>query len=338
MDEFDESVEDEAKVSGKFLPGTLYFMQETDYLSGETFEYYKIGIVRGKRDVEDREKDHKTGNPRRIASIKDIESPAVQRLETHLHNTLAKHRVSSGEWFYLPGDLLAKAIKLAEATREKIVANSNGLLLYANKNRVSHSGASVSNSETLKDLAEEMLIAQSAAKQAAGRRKIIGQALKELAGNDEKFEFLFKISNVEKKESFDTAAFSKAHKDIYNEFKTKQSSSWSLNILIKLENASPSDGVELDGLSPLQMHDAYLEAWSSQEATEFKHALLEAQLIATIGDAVSVDGVLEWKESKRVSFDSAKFKLERPELVAQFMKETPAKINKAPAEWASYRH
>jgi hypothetical protein len=337
MDEFDESVEDEAKVSGKFLPGTLYFMQETDYLSGDKFEYYKIGIVKGESDVVNREKAHRTGNPRLIASVKVFESPAVQILETYLHNALAKHRVSSGEWFFLPGDLLPQAIELAAEIREKLVANVDGLLLEAGKSKMNHSGVALGFSQDLQDLANAALRAEASAKQAVEKRKAISQFLKDVAGEDESFNFLFKISSVDERKSFDTNAFSKAHKEIYENYKTKVTSSWALNFLVKLEDKPTSEDLVLENLSPIQLHEAYLHAWSEQANRAFEHALLEAQLISAIGDAASVEGVLEWKESKRIAFDGAKFKAEYPDLAAKFIKVTPAKVNKAPAEWASYK-
>jgi hypothetical protein len=337
MDEFDESVEEEAKVSGKFLPGTLYFMQETDYLSGDKFEYYKIGIVKGESDVVNREKAHRTGNPRLIASVKVFDSPAVQMLETYLHNALAKHRVSSGEWFYLPGDLLSQAIELATEIREKLVANVEGLLLEAGKSKVNHSGVPLGFSQDLQDLANGVLRAEASAKQAVEKRKAIGQFLKDVAGEDGSFNFLFKISSVDERKSFDTTSFSKAHKEIYEKYKTKESSSWALNFLVKPENKPPSEELVLENLSPIQLHEAYLDAWSGQAKLEFEHALLEAQLIAAIGDAASVEGLAEWKESKRIAFDGAKFKAEHPDLAAEFIKVTPAKVIKSPAEWASYK-
>ena len=102
-----DQLEDTIEVQKDKLPsGTLYFMRETDYLTGQQFDYVKIGIVKGERDLASREKEHRTGNPRSISSVKEIESNAVQTLETFMHNRFAANRVSSGEWFYLPGDCL----------------------------------------------------------------------------------------------------------------------------------------------------------------------------------------------------------------------------------------
>lgn len=337
MNELDDAAEIDVKVSGKFLPGTLYFMQETDYLTGEKFDYFKIGIVKGERDVFDREKDHKTGNPRQISSVKDIESPAVQILETYLHNTLARHRVSSGEWFYLPGNLINQAIEASQDIRNQLVANIEGLLLEAGKNKSVHFGTPLSHSQTLEELSHEVQRAEALAKSAENLRKRIGEALKEKAGENEDFAHLFKISSIGEKKSFDTNAFSKANKDIYEHYKTKESSTWSLIFLTTPENDLKSDEPTLDGLDPLQLHEAYLEAWSLRESRAFEHALLEAQLINAIGEAAAIDGVAEWKESKRVSFDLPKFRAENPELADQFVKVVPAKVSKSAAEWASYK-
>jgi len=60
--------------------GTLYIMREQDYLSGDLFDYYKIGIVRGEKDVKKREAEHSTANPRKISAIIEIQSPEVQKL------------------------------------------------------------------------------------------------------------------------------------------------------------------------------------------------------------------------------------------------------------------
>lgn len=83
----------------KFGPaGTLYFMREYDRFDQSTFPFVKIGIVKGEADVSRRKKEHQTGNPRQIQSQKDIPSPAVQMLETFMHNYFATQRIE-GEWF-----------------------------------------------------------------------------------------------------------------------------------------------------------------------------------------------------------------------------------------------
>jgi len=43
--------------------GWVYLLRERDFLTGTTDRYLKIGLT--ERDVEDRVKEHQTGNPRR---------------------------------------------------------------------------------------------------------------------------------------------------------------------------------------------------------------------------------------------------------------------------------
>ena len=47
---------DDGGESSTGSPGKLYVMRERDYLTQVEFDYYKIGIVRGDKDVLDREK------------------------------------------------------------------------------------------------------------------------------------------------------------------------------------------------------------------------------------------------------------------------------------------
>lgn len=39
------------------------------------------------------EKVYRTGNPRNIVTVKELQVPEVQRLETYLHNQFANHRI-----------------------------------------------------------------------------------------------------------------------------------------------------------------------------------------------------------------------------------------------------
>ena len=46
--------------------GELYFLRETDYVTGQLTPFTKIGIVRDGRGSADRLRDHQTGNPRTL--------------------------------------------------------------------------------------------------------------------------------------------------------------------------------------------------------------------------------------------------------------------------------
>ena len=99
----------------KLVAGTLYFISELDVLTGQTFDYYKIGLVKDSRqgDSLDRAGEHQTGNPRRLAVRHTVKTPAINDLETLMHDLYATERIF-GEWFVLPGNSVKKAVAKAE--------------------------------------------------------------------------------------------------------------------------------------------------------------------------------------------------------------------------------
>jgi len=84
----------------KLTPGTLYIDRDQDVLSGEWEQYVKIGIVRNDKEASIRNKEHQTGNPRRIHVIFSAESPMVEHIEIYLHHICVYQRVLR-QWFLL---------------------------------------------------------------------------------------------------------------------------------------------------------------------------------------------------------------------------------------------
>jgi len=103
------------------IPGELYFINETDFKTGERSEYYKIGIVRDitKRDSKNRLLEHQTGNPRKLELVKTLIISAVEKVETNLHNFFASNRVA-GEWMCFTDAELQKAYAKAEELSDEI--------------------------------------------------------------------------------------------------------------------------------------------------------------------------------------------------------------------------
>ena len=67
--------------------GEIYFNREVYFLTAETSQYVKIGIVQSERKIEDRKKEHQTGNPREITIETRIENtPDALGLESTLQN------------------------------------------------------------------------------------------------------------------------------------------------------------------------------------------------------------------------------------------------------------
>lgn len=319
----------------KDTSGTLYFMQETDHLTGEKFDYVKIGIVRGDKEVKDREKAHRTGNPRDITTVKELQMPDVQRLETHLHNQFARHRVSSGEWFNLPGDLLARVFEVALARHAELVANSDKLAAEAVATKTEHSGKPIAGNSDLESLVKKILELKAQESKNKKEKDLVSTALVELAGQSQEYQHLFKVTSADARNEFDSALFRESHPEIYELFKTKVSSNWKLKYLIKAEALESPEPI-VEGLSPIELHQSYLEIWSKAADITWDLNLLEAELLNQMGDSSEIEGLVTWSLTTSMLFDKSAFKKEHDDLHKKFQREVPAKISRLPAEWASY--
>ena len=339
----EENEEGGENVKEAYVPGTLYIMQETDYLSGEKFDYYKIGIVRGEKDVTAREKEHSTGNPRRIASVKDILSPAVQKLETRLHNEYARHRVSSGEWFYLPGDLLGEVIALAEELNAELEAEID--VLNAAK-LITEPGTKPAITPTADLAAVSQRLAEVLGQTAvvAGYKKTVESKLKELAQGKEEWKHLFELRFNKEKNSFSTTELKKKYKALYEEYQRVLKVTVTPKFVVEpipyeastfLEEIGLVDPEQL-GEDIIALHQANLAHWSVDAKLKWEREVLEAKLLTAAGDAEGIEGVLFWNVRESKNFDKEAFIIDHPDEYADSFKVTPASTTWRVAEWASY--
>lgn len=329
-------LEDEVETQKEKLPsGTLYFMRETDYLTGQQFDYVKIGIVKGERDFVAREKEHRTGNPRSIKSVKEISTHAVQTLETFMHNKFAAKRVSSGEWFHLPGHELDNAIASAESQAAILAASIDQIRLLGESSKSAHDKKPLDKTQELENAVFELLRLESRVAENKSIREHLSKLLISIAGEDPKFEKLFKFSQTKDSTQFDGAALKKAHKDLYESFMTNESFSWSYKFLVEAQHQEQAKAT-LDGKSPIELHKAYLDAWSDNASLTWDLMVLESQLVSLIGEGSGIDGLIQWKRTDRKSFDKKAFEEAHPDLVAQFQKNVEGKKSVHVAEWVSY--
>lgn len=331
--ELQEDVVEDQK--DKLPSGTLYFMRETDYLTGEQFDYVKIGIVKGERDFVSREKEHRTGNPRSIKSVKEIEAQAVQTLETFMHNRFAANRVSSGEWFYFPGDLLGKAISIAEAQALALANSIDQIRVLGESSKVAHDDQPLVKTEQLESLVIELANIEAKLSDNKTLRDALSTQLIGIAGNDSKYENLFKFSQTKDSSQFDGAALKKEKKELYESFMTKESFSWSYKVLLEIPRQEKIE-ISLDEKSPSELHKDYLNAWSENAALTWDLMILESQLVSSIGGASGIEGLLQWKRTDRKAFDKKAFEEAHPELFKEFHKKVDGKKIINVAEWASY--
>ena len=98
--------------------GWLYFLGETDFKTGESFGYVKIGKTDHDRPVAARMNDHQTGNPRDIIEVvPSIRTHFIDDLETYMHHRFATKRVH-GEWFHLDQAELDEVVEEAIRVNE----------------------------------------------------------------------------------------------------------------------------------------------------------------------------------------------------------------------------
>jgi hypothetical protein len=90
--------------------GEIYFIRER--VGTEFTEFTKIGLVREKegRSSADRAKEHQTGNPRLLSTVKVVQTAFVSAVEKTLHREFARERYLPGEWFKLDDEQLSRAV------------------------------------------------------------------------------------------------------------------------------------------------------------------------------------------------------------------------------------
>jgi hypothetical protein len=320
--------------------GTLYFIGEWDVFTGEQSPYTKIGIVKDEREVKSREKDHRTGNPRRLDSLKDIQALYVQTLETYLHNTLAKFRVGSGEWFQLDKPQLEAQMKRAEELAKELADSESTMEAAEVLSDLEHrSGTSKPNQELLQKH-HRLASVQEELKTLKKQEKQVKDLLVENFAGLKEWSHLFKTGERKESVTFDGTAFKKAHPELHAKFVFPKTS-WSHELVAPEAPLETIDAVELniDAIKedPIELHQKFLEIWAAKAELNWEETLLEATLISACSEHIEIEGVLTWEEKTRNTFDKAAMLAEHPEFEKEFSKVTEAKITYSPAEWASYK-
>ena len=332
----------------KLKTGVIYFLRERN-LGGEGYTpYCKIGLVAGDRTIEQRIKEHQTGNPRLIEELKSIETNAVTTLETHLHDSYATHR-ASGEWFRLEDDEFAAAIAYAQKAskklldEEKYVAAADGLKLklstlperQATADELAWHATLVGTQKSLMELELE--------------NALVELKLKQLMGSSIGITGLVNVVFVAPKMELDKAALEDAHPGIYAQYLEEQPEkvSGSFSVVGKAGKRDLTESLvkEVDGLKKIvaasvpdeaaeplpsvpddamQWYGEFLRRKSEMARLALEVDVLEARLKAACGEHEGITGVCKWgrklKEQKP-KFDSTRFADEHPGLIAQYQKE-----------------
>ena len=336
---------DDAVVLDETESGTLYIKGERDHVRGEVSPYYKVGIVRGKREVTARDKALKTGNPRTITNLFEIESPFVQKLETRLHNEYAFARVSSGEWFDTGRFSVDAMTAAARALGGELAAAAPSLVRSAH---IAGPGAGPVGAPTprILELHADFTRASLEKSALAKHRSALNAELGRRAEADrDLYGLYFKETRTEDKPSFSTVEFKKKHPDLHREFSRKGEGKYSSKIALGegtdnvgdiLSGVIPVDELGDVSVAPQLLHRQSLELWGLIAKRDWVLAVLEAHILCEAADLEGIQDVLTWSYLERNSFDREAFAVKYPELVTEFTSVTRGKTSYSVAEWAAY--
>jgi hypothetical protein len=330
----------------KFTPGELYVIGELDLRTNEKTNYYKVGIVREKRErtSAERLKDHQTGNPRELFVYDFIKCKVVEEVETVFHRLMASKGVR-GEWLELSEAELAEAILLINRLNADVIAE------YSFFEKAEELKSKVSREELI-PASDEIVQWQKryaeadVRSKAAGRiLKTISDALKGAAAAGVDLEHILDIQPKEGQRSIDKDSLKEKHPDLFAKYliskeSPKQRFTPTIPNEIK-ENLAHIDShlfsitesldafieqVKAKEHSYQELHGRYLEILSIEADADWAKTIAEARLKSACADAGGIDGVCKWSrsvETKQV-FDDKLFREEHPDLAEQFTKSGPS--------------
>lgn len=321
-------------------PGEIYFIRERDFLSHETTNYVKVGLVREKddRDSEERLLEHQTGNPRELFIHHIVKTPAVSAIEGLLHGLFAQHRVS-GEWFDFTPDTLVRCIEEAEKFAKQAEANISTISEAARLKDVPSNGSVIQPTPEIQDYFSEYSEASFCLEQCEIKEAAIKDLYIKAAEADEEVEHLVEKQERKARKTLDKKALEAARPDVIAKYTTSTTSvtgratfasveylevSMTLlgpdtdDFMMELQNAihKVEDGEE----SVDYLQDYGLQLTQLITAAEWLQEISMANIKAFCGQASEVAGILKWnrKEVVKESFNEKLFKESEPELYEEF--------------------
>lgn len=337
-------------------PGSIYFLRERDYQTGQISPYVKIGLVRNEKQTSTRIAEHQTGNPREIIDFQTIQVPFVEDLETRLHY-LYGHRWISGEWFILNDTEIKEVIKVAKhyvkrqtklfpvhcSVLELALQLSNGRMRPLDRKTQQVYSAYTA-------VKSELMIRE-------GFVELNDTLLKQAMGQYFGIEGVITIQEKNSNPTFDKAAFLAAdpsHMQLFNQYLENKlgegiKGSWSIHHGLKLQNIDPELHTQLKQLQPVKidiktlkkkpkgrnseieklhydliMHKAHLSR------LEWELFELEQELKVLTAEFEGIEGVCTWKrcpKADKSEINMMAFKAAHPDHYERFLK--PGKVSGA---------
>ena len=347
------------------VSGSIYFLRERDYLTGEVSPYVKIGLVRNDKPTEKRILEHQTGNPREIFDYQTIEATFVEDLETRLHYIFGAYWVT-GEWFLLDELQLQEVIDVAKAyaLEQKQLAplfDQADEFASATSTEVflEPTPEAVDLWEELKTI--KLQIAEEKAKQA-----IAEMQLRKLLGPHRAIPGIVSVQISKPTSSFDKVAFQDSiyfsqFASIYSKTTAeKLTGSFLLKNIPTLKKFNPildedlksckipkvnlSDLTEIV-LDRTQEMEALHLVMIGQEAKicpmEWQEFVLKTKLQVLTGTAAGITNICAWKREVKAGsteFDVNRFKEDYPEIASEFMQSPSPTIKHQFNSYRAYPH
>lgn len=327
--------------------GALYIKGELDHLTGDVTPYFKVGIVRGDKDAISRDKALKTGNPRAITNLFDLEVPFVQKVETRLHNEFARGRVSSGEWFHASlvteDEVQQRAIELQRELNEHL----DDLIAAADYSAPGPSAPVPADGE-LVELANEISILHFDSRAIANAKKLVESAMRALASKDEShLGRYFKRSERAASSAFSSTELKKRYPELHAQFMRTVDSGPQLRLSLPELDIDPDDRLRFWSVpsaeivtqfsaEPDALHELFLACWSAAEVCSWERWIKESIFRARANRTGGIENFLYWEHKTVSSFDKEAFLLANPEIVPECTVGRPATTNYSLAEWHSF--
>ena len=324
----------------KFTAGELYVIGEIDLRTNQKTNYYKVGIVREKKErtSAERLKDHQTGNPRKLFVHDFIKCQVVEEVETVFHKLMAPKGVR-GEWLELEESELAQAIGLIKRLNEE-VNDHYGFFEQAELLKKQESSEEVVSAD------EEILgwhrsyAAADVRSKAAGKvLKLISDALKEAVSSGVELNQIVEIQLKEGRKSFDKESFRAKYADLFEKYVTFEETSKQRftptipkEIKDSLNEIDPElfntleviegfiEDVKSSKRTYQELHGQYLRVLSIEADADWIKTIAEARIKTACAAAGGIEGVCTWSRANetRQAFDEKLFREENPDLADQF--------------------
>lgn len=309
----------------KTTPGWIYCIREQDSLDQAWSRYVKLGLTAC--TIEQRIREHQTGNPRRETSEYDIQLELMHYGEKYLHHYFATDRIG-GEWFDLDNQkVMANVAPILQTLQTEMATRAADFRTWESMKKIVSSGNERAPTPAETTLHEQYVAAEAEYKIAEALHKIHDHNLRAMIGPHDGLEGALNLIEVTGSESLDKTAFmamlTTTQLALCDETKTSMKGKLTmhgspplktLDISVEAALKAAADSVtSKPGLSnltsaPLGLtsaikyeHMLFLGSKRALKVAEWACIQLKAQLVAALGPDDAITGVITWKRTEETS-------------------------------------